>query len=50
MKVEIKHYPNPDFPNKVEKTEKTCRVFGIVIFRKIYYYTRIDGYEVIHKF
>lgn len=48
MKIEITHLINHDYPNKVEKTEKTWSVFGVVMFRKIYYYPKTESYNVIN--
>lgn len=46
MKTETKHYLDSTYPNGVERTEKTVKIFGIVVSRKIYYYPKIKHYEV----
>ncbi len=38
IKIEIIHHINPDHINKVEKTEKVYKVFGIVVLRRVINY------------
>lgn len=47
MKIEITHHLNPDFPNGVEKTVKTWKLFGVVMKTKTYNYPKLENYDVV---
>lgn len=47
MKVEIKHYLDRAYPNGISKTEKTWKILGIVVKRKIYNYPKIQFYDCV---
>lgn len=48
MRIDIKHFFNEDYPNKIEKTQKTWRFLGVVIVRKTYYYPKEKYYEIVN--
>lgn len=50
MKIEVNHHLNADYPNGVEKTVKTWKLFGIVIKQKTYHYPKLNSYEVVSSF
>ena len=50
MKKEIIHHLDSTFPSGISKTEKKYKLFGVVIYRKIYYYPKIGNYEVELRF
>lgn len=47
MNIEVKHHLNPEFPNGIEKTVKTWKLFGVTIIKKIYNYPKAKHYDVI---
>ncbi|GAW89705.1 hypothetical protein FPN187_contig00051-0026 [Flavobacterium psychrophilum] len=50
MKIEIKHLLNADYATGIESTQKTIKLFGIVIFRKTHYYPKLKEFEILFKF
>lgn len=50
MKIEIKHYQDASYFGSVSRTEKTWKLFGIIIKRKIYYYPKSENYSVVNNF
>jgi hypothetical protein len=50
MKIEIKHLLNSDYKNGIEATQKTWRLFGVVVWQKTHYYPKLENYEVFLKF
>lgn len=47
MKIETKHYLNSDYPRGIERTIKTWKLFGILVKKKIYYYPKLEMYDII---
>jgi hypothetical protein len=47
MKIETKHLQTKKDPSRIEKTEKTYKLFGIVVLRKTYYYPESEHYNVV---
>lgn len=50
MNIEVKHHLNAEYPNGIEKTVKTWKLFGVVIKRKTYHYPKLKNYEVVTSF
>lgn len=50
MKITVKHHLNPNYPNGIEKTVKTWRLFGFVLKQKTFHYPKLKEYEVVTSF
>lgn len=50
MKVETKHFLDDSYPNGVSRTEKVWELFGIVVKRKVYHYTKTENSDVLYNF
>ncbi len=50
MKIEIKHLLNADYATGIESTQKTWRIFGIVVWQKTHYYPKSKQFEILFKF
>lgn len=49
MKIVIKHQLNSDYPTGIESTQKTWRLFGIVVWQKTHYYPKTKDFEILFK-
>lgn len=49
MKIEIKHDLDNNYATGISKTTKTFKLFGIVVWKKIHYYPKLENFEIIFK-
>lgn len=50
MKKEVLHHLDTTYPMGISKTEKIYKLFGLVVYRKVYHYPKLSYYEIELRF
>lgn len=50
IKVEITHKLDIAYPTGIELTQKTWRLFGVVVWQKTHHYPKVKDFEILFDF